>query len=114
MIRGASAMRRAQWQKRMERFVGSQMTVGEFCRREDVSVAAFYQWRRKLAETPTNPENGSKQFAQPTFVPVQLTSGANLQFDFPNGVRLTLPAQDHELVKLSIMAVAVARTTGEA
>ena len=114
MGRGASAMRRSQWQRRLERFTRSQMTVGEFCRREQVSVAAFYQWRRKLADTPTSPENKSKPSTQLTFLPVQLTPGANLHVDFPNGTRLTLPAQDRELVKLSITAIAMACTTGEA
>jgi hypothetical protein len=91
------------------------MTVAEFCRREDVSVASFYLWRRKLAETTIAEEATVKQSAGPTFIPVQVAAGANLQVVFPNGTRLTLPAHDHELVKLSIESIAVARTTtGEA
>ena len=36
------------WRERLRRFRGSLETVAEFCRRERVSVAAFYQWKRKL------------------------------------------------------------------
>jgi transposase-like protein len=91
------------------------MTVAEFCRREEVSEAAFYQWRRRLAETATAEEATVKRSAGPTFIPVQVATGANLHVVFPNGTRLTLPAHDHELVKLSIESIAVARTTtGEA
>ena len=111
MGRSASVSRRLQWQKRVGRFARSKMTVAEFCRGEHVSVASFYQWRRRLAETATAEEANMKKSARPTFIPVQVTTAANLQVVFPNGTRLTLPAHDHELVKLSIESIAVTRTT---
>jgi len=37
------------WRERLRRFRGTMETVAEFCRRERVSMAAFYQWRRKLS-----------------------------------------------------------------
>ena len=37
------------WRERLRRFRGSLETVADFCRRERVSVAAFYQWKRKLS-----------------------------------------------------------------
>ena len=101
MGQSASAVRRSQWEQRVERFTRSQMTVSEFCRREEVSEASFYQWRRRLAETATAKEAAVSQSVQPTFIPVQVAAGANLQVIFPNGTRLTLPIHDHELVKLS-------------
>lgn len=39
----------AEWQARLARWNASSSTVGEFCRREGVSDASFYLWRRKLA-----------------------------------------------------------------
>jgi transposase-like protein len=115
MGRSASAILRAQWRKRLGRFTRSQTTVAEFCRREEVSQAAFYQWRRRLAETATAGEATIKPSSTPTFIPVQVAASANLQVVFPNGTRITLPAHDRELVKLSIAAIAVAQTTtGEA
>jgi transposase-like protein len=91
------------------------LTVAEFCRREEVSAASFYQWRRRLVETATAERASVKHSARPTFIPVQVAVATNLRVVFPNGTRLTLPAHDHELVKLFIKSIAVARTTtGEA
>ena len=78
-------------------------------------MASFYQWRRKLAETATAAEAPFAPSAGPTFIPVRIAAGANVQVTFPNGAQLTLPAHDRELVTLSIAAIAAVRTTtGEA
>lgn len=110
MAREASLERQRQWRDRLGRFSRSTLSVSEFCRRERVSVAAFYQWRKKLAAAA-----GEDQLAAPppqaTFLPVQLTAARGLQVTFPNGVTLTLPVEDHALIRLSIEAVAQARTT---
>ena len=111
MGRSASAERLALWQERLGRFTRSPMTVAEFCRREKVSVASFYQWRRKLAAPATAEKVAVERSARPTFIPVQVAAGANVQVIFPNGTRLTLPAHDHDLDKLSIAAITVAQTT---
>lgn len=36
------------WQERLARFAAGRLGMSAFCRREGVSQAAFYQWRRKL------------------------------------------------------------------
>ncbi len=36
------------WAERLRRCADSKLTVGEFCVWEEVSVAAFYGWRKKL------------------------------------------------------------------
>lgn len=113
MSRGASAEKRSQWGERLQRFAQADLSVVEFCRREQVSVPSFYQWRRKLADSsnlavPRRPTRAS-------FLPVQVSAAADLQVNFPNGARLTLPASDHELVRVSIEAIAQAPTAaGEA
>ena len=115
MGRSASAARRSLWQGRLGWFTRSPMTVAEFCRHEEVSMAYFYQWRRKLDAPATAEKMAVERYARSTFIPVHVTAGSNVRVVFPNGTRLTLPAHDHELVKLSIAAIAVARTaTGEA
>ena len=48
---------------------------------------------------------------KPTFLPVQVAATTDVQITFPNGATLTLPVDDHELIKLSIVAIAQARTT---
>ena len=111
MARKASLEVRTQWRHRLGRFTRSKSSVAEFCRSEKVSVASFYQWRKKLTEIGL----GDQGTTQPTFLPVQVATTPSLQVIFPNGATLTLPVDDHELIKLSIEAVALARTTsGEA
>ena len=36
------------WLDRLNRHSVSQLTVAEFCQREDVSLPSFYQWKRRL------------------------------------------------------------------
>jgi len=38
-----------EWRDRLERHVGSGLTIARFCEREGVSAASFYAWRGKLA-----------------------------------------------------------------
>lgn len=107
MSRGARLGKRAQWLDRLRRFARSKLSVSEFCRREGVSAASFYQWRRKLAGA--SPEAAAENSPpRASFVPVQLMPATQLEVAFPNGARLTLPAHDHELVVRSIAAIAQA------
>ena len=39
---------RAQWQALIARAEHSELSLTEFCRRESVSTASFYSWRRRL------------------------------------------------------------------
>lgn len=114
MARKASLERQRQWRDRLERFTHSTLSVAEFCRREKVSVASFYQWRKKLAVTAPDGQDTASP-TKPTFLPVQVTASRGLQVAFPNGATLTLPVDDHALIRLSIEAIAQARTIcGEA
>jgi hypothetical protein len=38
------------WRRRLARFRSSELTVAEFCRREQVSLASYYYWSRRLGE----------------------------------------------------------------
>jgi hypothetical protein len=114
MAREASLEVQRQWRDRLRRFSRSTLSVAEFCRREQVSVPSFYQWRKKLAVTAREGQDTTPPTAA-TFLPVQVAASRGLQVAFPNGVTLTLPADDHELIQRSIAAIAEARTTcGEA
>ena len=109
MSRGASAQKRSQWRQRFRRFARSKLPVAEFCRRERVSVASFYRWRPKLADAASKGPTRRSPPAGP-FVPVEVARATGLQVDFPNGVRLTLPVSEPELVRMSIETIAQART----
>jgi putative transposase len=39
---------RGQWQALIGRQAGSGLSVADFCRRESISTASFYRWRRLL------------------------------------------------------------------
>ena len=109
MSRSAHVRKRTEWLDRLRRFRRANLSVSEFCRREQVSVPSYYQWRRKLADghvrggrsAPSRPRSSQCNS------PVQLTC----RLSFPNGARLTLPALDHELVRMSIEAIALTRTS---
>jgi transposase-like protein len=80
--------KRQAWRERLERFTRADMTVAEFCAEEGVSVASFYQWRRKLES------DSQAHVPAPKFVPLELpaaspaTSTTVMQVDLPGGVRV--------------------------
>jgi len=55
MGRAIDGVKGREWEERLRRYADSQLTVGEFCVWEGVSVAAFYVWRKKLAVVRRQP-----------------------------------------------------------
>jgi hypothetical protein len=108
MSRAVHVRKRSEWLDRLRRFRRSNLSVSEFCRREKVSVPSYYHWRRELAKATSEVGAGAEPA---TFIPVRIASPTELQVIFPNGARLTLPALDHELVRMSIEAIALTRTS---
>ena len=100
------------WMRRIQRFSRSRLTVAEFCDREDVSVAAFYQWRRKLVALGKQPAATAPGLpAQAVsgvpngFVPVRVLPPSAIEVRLPNGVTLTLPAGDLEVLEQTLLLV---------
>lgn len=103
------------WLRRMQRFSQSRLTVAEFCDREDVSVAAFYQWRRKLVARVNQPDAMARtQAGHPVppssgasngFVPVRVLASSTIEVRLHNGVVLTLPAGDLEVLRQTLLVV---------
>ncbi len=60
MSRSPNLRKRSQWLDRLRRFARSKCSVADFCQREQVSVASFYQWRRKLSNTLTDRSDWSR------------------------------------------------------
>ena len=48
MGRAIDGVKGREWEERLRRYTDSQLTVGDFCVWEGVSVAAFYVWRKEL------------------------------------------------------------------
>ena len=52
------------WCDRLRRCESSDLTVGEFCEREEVGVSTYYYWKRKL-------EDAGGSVSAPLFVPAR-------------------------------------------
>ena len=114
MSREPDLAKRAAWRLRLREFDRGKATVSEFCRRADVSVAAFYQWRRKLgpsaareSRSPARRPAASRGRAAEglSFLPVEITGGASLEVLLPSGARLTVPCHDHEAIRTVMAAL---------
>ena len=81
-----------QWQQRLERFDQSELTIAQFCQLEGYSTASFYQWRRKLRQSP--------RLKDGAFIPVlvgsdltdQPAAGGMNQIDLPGGAVIKFPS----------------------
>jgi transposase-like protein len=123
MARKTSGKRLGEWVARLRRFSRAGVSVAEFCRREEVSAASFYQWRKKLAQQGSAlDDSGCDRQAvsravcgllsgqlQGSFVPVRVTGAleepvrnACVEASLPNGVTLHLPAEDRELIRMTV------------
>ena len=72
MARRASVEKRQEWAERLKRYRGSGQTVAAFCESESVSLASFYQWRRKLHDSAA-PDAESRL---PRLKPIRLSTTA--------------------------------------
>lgn len=95
--KGNTAVRRV-WQVRLQRFEECSLSVREFCERESVSQASFYQWRRRLKSD--SGDVASKP--TPSFQAVHVTATTGLSIVLPDGTRLELPAHQLELVRVVV------------
>lgn len=110
---------RQKWMVRMRRFSRCRTTVSAFCEQEQVSVAAFYHWRRKLAElegrlqerkqVPVTSLKRPEPFATGGFVPVKLLQSASIEVRLVNGVSLSLPTGDIDLLRQTLVIVSQLR-----
>ncbi|GIW96486.1 MAG: hypothetical protein KatS3mg110_4527 [Pirellulaceae bacterium] len=57
MNQAAGSRKSREWTNRLSRFKNSGLSVAEFCRKERVSVATFYYWKRRLH----GPSSGSER-----------------------------------------------------
>ena len=75
------------WHQRLQRFRHSGLSVADFCDREEVSVASFYAWKRRLHD------NAAPASAPPGFVPVRVLPPAHrapVELVLPSGFVLRL------------------------
>jgi len=101
----------ATWRGRIARFGETNLTLTEFCRREGVSRGTFGRWRRRFESQrqgksgTEQPTQGSGTLAAPAtglFVPVNAPSVAVAEIEFPNGVRIRVPATNAEALRVAL------------
>lgn len=100
----------------MERFHRSNLTAVEFCQRERVSTASFYQWRKKLEDSETPPRPQLLR-AKPKFVPVILAESLDRAVPtlrLPGGASVELPATLEREHLTELFAACIAATAGRA
>jgi len=110
----------AVWRDRLVRFGKSSLTVKEFCQKEGVSNPSFYQWRKRLEKGPQVAKDAGRSDGGPTktlksqpFVPVRMSSAEDMpisgamsvmaEVEFPNGVRIRVPAMYAEALRIAIL-----------
>lgn len=106
MARSSDPAKAAQWRQRLERFDLSNVSVARFCRREGVSVASFYHWRKKLV-VKTRPPATPRRIAPPAcaFKPLSITAtttSPTIAVHLPGGARVEVPAGDLRTVRVVI------------
>ncbi|MBW3596577.1 MAG: hypothetical protein KY475_04795 [Planctomycetes bacterium] len=87
----------AVWRDRLRRFRASRMTVARFCELERVSLASFYQWRRKLES-----RSGGAEKTQPAFQQVVVTSAMvspGLRVRLASGAEIEVAAGDLDVIR---------------
>lgn len=96
MARRSDPAKVAQWTTCLARFQDSGMSVAGFCKQEGVSVASFYQWRRKLSERDESGRQVARQSSARSpigsgFQSVQVLPAASAAtIRLPNGVEIEL------------------------
>jgi len=95
------------WRDRLTRFGTSKLTVKEFCRQEGVSDPSFYQWRKRLKRVrpgvkAVRASRGKRVKTPKPFVPVSVSSSTFAEVEFPNGVRVRVPATNVEALRVAL------------
>lgn len=90
-----SSVRRtqAQWQSVLARAAGSDLSVAEFCRREGVSTASFYTWRKRLGAAGSQVPPAAAPTGAPAFLdlgPLELGRGGDCDGSVGTGWEIDL------------------------
>ncbi|HUG89359.1 MAG TPA: hypothetical protein VML55_00910 [Planctomycetaceae bacterium] len=113
MARQVDGVAERRWRERLRRYRVSELTVAEFCEREDVSTASFYSWKRRLARCGAGgsnsgrPGQAGRTETGPLFVPVTVRPVAGVRIELPGGAVVELPRDaDERLVRTCLRAAA--------
>lgn len=114
MSREPDLAKRKEWQRRLQAFDKGQATVAEFCGREGVSVATFYQWRRKLGQARAEDSRSAPHRREPArpekvagmnFLPVEIVGQPSLEVLLPSGAKVLVPCHEREAIHAVMAAL---------
>lgn len=123
MGRRADGGRRAEWVARLQEYESSGLTVAEFCGWLGVSVATFYNWRRRLADESGSLGRQSTRGVAPStdaaaFLPVRVItpprsapSLPSIEIQLPNGVRILVPLGEMATVTHALRDILMAASS---
>lgn len=91
------------WRKRLQRFARSGHSVVRFCSQEGVSVASFYNWRKKLKANGSRRRRPGRRasFQAVTVVP----AGPGVSVHLACGTRIEVRAEDLDAVRAVVAEV---------
>ena len=108
------------WRKRLQRQAQGKSSVADFCRREGVSQASFYRWRKRVdaGSWRAHGKQRVEPVSDPEFVPVELPtslSALGVQIELPGGSVVRLPQDaSAEIVAAAVQAVCAIEFSREA
>ena len=114
MSREPDLAKRKEWQRRLQAFDKGQAAVAEFCGREGVSVATFYQWRRKLGQSWAEDSRSAPRRREPArpekvagmnFLPVEIVGQPSLEVLLPSGAKVLVPCHEREAIRAVMAAL---------
>lgn len=113
MGRSANGLLARQWRERLSRWRDSGLSIVEFCRREEISQASFFAWRRRLGVgrslvrggKPPGAEVSSREARFLELPPPVWPTSGGVQITLPGGAVVALPPHaSSELVAGAIRA----------
>lgn len=95
----------AKWRKRLDRWQQRQDSISEFCRREGVSQASFFLWRKRLASSNTQ-RSARLAPVRPrgsAFIPVEVVTSVDARRTASSG---TVASDQHASIEITLGEVA--------
>jgi len=96
-----------EWQKRLDKFEASGLTVAQFCRQSDVTPHTFYYWKRRLGRSASKRRRGAtrRPVDRQTAEEVSITtkdvaySGPQVVFTWGSTLRIAVPAHCMDTIR---------------
>lgn len=104
MARTVDVRKLKEWRGRLAQFERSQLSIVQFCREEGVSVASFYQWRKKLQQEPGPAVDMNNVAAE--FKPVRVVGSPSIAVRLPGGTQLEVPTSQPQVLQLALQTLA--------